>query len=195
MPRGRPREFDLEKALDAALLLFWQHGYEGTSLAALTEAMGVNVPSLYAAFGNKEELFQKVLDRYNQKFGTYFRDALNEPTAREVVEKIMHGAVHQVTRTNCPHGCLLVQGALVSCETNDSVRKILSHFRMESEKALRKRLERALREGDLPPGSDPAKLARFVWTVNLGMAVQAAGGATRTQLEEVVEMVLNSWPK
>src|SRR5437763_11962127 len=96
MPRGRPREFDTEKALDAALLLFWRHGYEGTSLTALTGAMGINVPSLYAAFGNKEALFRKALDRYLRKPASYLPAALEEPTARRAAERLFHGAIEMV---------------------------------------------------------------------------------------------------
>src|SRR5215813_13222992 len=96
MPRGRPREFETEKALDAALLLFWRHGYEGTSLAALTEAMGINMPSLYGAFGNKEMIFLKALDRYIQKPASYLPKALNEPTARGVAERLFRGAIDMV---------------------------------------------------------------------------------------------------
>src|SRR5436309_14644120 len=110
MPRGRPREFDTDKALDAALLLFWRHGYEGTSLTALTGAMGINVPSLYAAFGNKEALFRKALDRYLQKPASYLPAALEEPTARRAAERLVHGAIEMVMHPRHPDGCLLVQG-------------------------------------------------------------------------------------
>src|SRR5437867_1876189 len=96
MPKGRPREFDAEQALDAALLLFWRHGYEGTSLAALTDAMGINTPSLYAAFGSKEMLFRRALDRYLQKPASYLPTALKEPTARGAAEKILSGAINMV---------------------------------------------------------------------------------------------------
>src|SRR5207244_10784430 len=102
MPKGRPREFDTEKALDAALLLFWRHGYEGTSLAALTDAMGINTPSLYAAFGNKEELFRRALDRYLQKPASYLPTALQEPTARRAAEKLFRGAIAMVMNPRHP---------------------------------------------------------------------------------------------
>src|SRR4051812_14757728 len=106
MPKGRPRKFDVEKALDAALLLFWRHGYEGTSLAALTQAMGINMPSLYAAFGNKESLFRKAVDRYIQMPASYLPNALTEPTARRAVEKMFEGAVGMVMNPRLPDGCL-----------------------------------------------------------------------------------------
>src|SRR5256885_9967527 len=102
MPKGRPREFDADKALDAALLLFWRHGYEGTSLAALTDAMGINVPSLYAAFGNKESLFRMVLDRYLKGPAFYLPKALKEPTARGVAEALLKGAIDMVMKPRHP---------------------------------------------------------------------------------------------
>jgi AcrR family transcriptional regulator len=193
--RGRPREFDTEKALDAALVLFWRHGYEGTSLAALTEAMGINVPSLYAAFGNKEELFKKVLDRYIQRPASYLPNSLKEPTARAVVEKLFRGAIDMVMSPRHPDGCLLVQGALASGPMGESVTIELSRRRAGAEAALRGRFERAVAEGDLPSDVDPAKLARYVITVLWGMSVQAAGGATRAQLREIVGMALRTWPE
>ena len=112
--KGRPREFDEERALEAALLLFWRQGYEGTSLAQLTEAMGINAPSLYAAFGSKEQLFRRAVDRYVQRPASYLPNALKEPTARGVVEKLFQGAIGMVMDPRHPDGCLLVQGALAS---------------------------------------------------------------------------------
>src|SRR5579859_3096090 len=112
MPRGRPREFDAEKALDAALAVFWRKGYEGASLPDLTEAMGINRPSLYAAFGNKEDLFHLALDRYAEGPGAFVQKALEERDARTVAERLLCGAVLLVTDPRRPHGCLLVHGAL-----------------------------------------------------------------------------------
>src|SRR5882724_2242913 len=114
MSVGRPRAFDIEKALDRAVDVFWRKGYEGTSLSDLTEAMGINRPSLYAAFGNKEDLFRKVLDRYSDGPAAYVREALNEPTAKAVAERLMRGAAEVLTNPRNPSGCLIVQGAL-SC--------------------------------------------------------------------------------
>ncbi|HKS76257.1 MAG TPA: TetR/AcrR family transcriptional regulator [Terriglobales bacterium] len=193
MPKGRPREFDTEKALDTALLLFWKQGYEGTSLAALTKAMGINVPSLYAAFGNKEELFKKVLDRYIQKPASYLPKALTAPTARQAAENMLQGAIHMVMDRNHPDGCMLVQGALASGPMGESARRELARRRGGAETAVRKRFERAIEEGDLPPDADAAKLARFLITVIWGMSVQASGGATRAQLREVADVALRSW--
>jgi AcrR family transcriptional regulator len=194
MPRGRPREFDPERALDAALMLFWRHGYEGTSLAALTGAMGINVPSLYATFGNKETLFCKAMDRYIQGPASYLPNALKEPTARAVVEKLFAGAIGMVMHPRHPDGCLLVQGALATAPVAESVRKELGLRRAAAESAVRRRFERAVADGDLPSHVDPASLARYVITVIWGMSVQAAGGATRAQLKDIAEMALQRWP-
>jgi len=194
-PKGRPREFDVDQALDAALLLFWRHGYEGTSLAALTEVMGINVPSLYAAFGNKEELFKRVLDRYIQRPASYLPNSLKERTARKVVDRLFRGAIDMVMSPDHPDGCLLVQGALSSGPLGESVTRELSRRRAGAEAALRGRMEKAVAEGDLPPDVDPAKLARYVITVLWGMSVQAAGGATRAQLQEIAAIALRSWPE
>jgi AcrR family transcriptional regulator len=194
MPRGRPREFDTQKALDAALLLFWRHGYEGTSLAALTKAMKINVPSLYAAFGNKEKLFKKALERYLQKPASYLPKALEEPTARRVAEKLFRGAIDMAMNPQYPYGCLLVQGALASGPAAASIRKELSLCRAAAEAAVRHRFERAIAEKDLPANVDAAKLARYIITVLWGLSVQAAGGATRAQLKEVAKLALRCWP-
>jgi AcrR family transcriptional regulator len=194
MPRGRPRQFDTEKALDAALLLFWRHGYEGTSLAALTKAMRINVPSLYAAFGNKEMLFKKALDRYLQNPASYLPKALEEPTARRAVEKLFRGAIDMVMNPRHPQGCLLVQGALAASPAAASIRKELKMRRVAAESAVRRRFERAIAEADLPASVDAVQLARYIITVLWGLSVQAAGGATRAQLKEVVELALRSWP-
>lgn len=195
MPSGRPRQFDIDQALDAALLLFWRHGYEGTSLAALTEAMGINVPSLYAAFGNKETLFKKALERYLQKPASYLPKALREPTARRAVEKLFRGAIDMAMNPRHPEGCLLVRGALVSSPAAAAIQKELSLRRAAAETAVRRRFESAIAVGDLPAHVDAAQLARYVITVLWGLSVQAAGGATRAQLKGVVEMALRCWPQ
>jgi AcrR family transcriptional regulator len=194
VPRGRPREFEIDAALDAALLLFWRHGYEGTSLAALTDAMGVNVPSLYAAFGNKESLFRKALDRYLQKPASYLPAALEEPSARRAIERLFCGAIDMVMDRRHPDGCLLVHGALASGPGAEPIRKELSLRRAAAEAAVRRRLEQAIADGDLPKTVKASELARFIMTVVWGLSVQAAGGATRAQLEAVVELALRAWP-
>ncbi len=194
MPAGRPREFDLDKALDRALSVFWRKGYEGASLPELTRAMGINRPSLYAAFGNKEALFRKTIDRYVEGPADYVRRALEEPTARAAGERLLAGSVELLTDPRNPRGCLMVQGALACGEAAESVRRVLAARRAATEAAVRERFERARAEGDLPVGADPADLARYLVTVMRGMAVQAAGGATPEELRRVAEMAMRAWP-
>jgi AcrR family transcriptional regulator len=193
-PAGRPRSFDTGKALDRALGVFWRNGYEGASLSDLTKAMGITRPSLYAAFGAKEKLFHKVLDRYAEGPASFSYAALHEPTGRAVVERLLYGTADMLTSPQNPHGCLWVQGALTCGNSADSARKELISRRMAGETALRQRLHRARAEGDLPPDANPANLARFIATMIQGMSIQAAGGATRAELHRVVEIALQSWP-
>jgi AcrR family transcriptional regulator len=194
MPVGRPRAFDIDTALDRALQVFWSKGYEGTSLSDLTKAMGINRPSLYAAFGNKENLFRKALDRYAEGPAAYMRTALDESTAHAVVERLLRGVVDLLTDPCTPQGCLAVQGALACGDAADAIRQELIARRVAGEAALCQRLERAIADGDLPADANPADLARYVTTVSQGMAVQAAGGASREELQRVVEMALRAWP-
>jgi AcrR family transcriptional regulator len=192
--RGRPREFDADEALDRALTVFWRRGYEGASLPELTKAMGISRPSMYAAFGNKESLFRKALDRYHARRVPWIRAAMEKPTAREVVETLLRSAADALTQPGSPHGCLTVQGALVCGDEAASIREELNARRAAGEAELRKRLERAVKEGDLPKKTDAADLARYVATVSRGMSVQAAGGATRKELHRVVDMTMRAWP-
>ena len=194
MPRGRPRTFDPDKALDRALGVFWKKGYEGASLPDLTKAMGINRPSLYAAFGNKESLFRKAVERYARGPAGYASEALAQPTARAAVERLLRGGICVGTGPKGPRGCLMVQAALTCGDDAEPVRKELAARRAAGEAALRRRLERAREVGDLPPGADPAGLAKYIFTVMHGMAVQAAGGATRQELERVVDTALRAWP-
>jgi AcrR family transcriptional regulator len=191
---GRPREFDTDKALDRALKVFWRKGYEGASLLDLTKAMGINRPSLYAAFGNKESLFRKAIDRYVHGPAAHAGEALHQPTARAVVEHLLFGSIDLITDPKNPRGCFLVQSALACGDTGECARRELVKRRAAAESGLRKRFERAVTEGDLPADCDPADLARYVVTVSHGIAVQAASGATRDELRRVAKMALASWP-
>lgn len=193
MALGRPREFDTDTALDLALHVFWRKGYEGASMADLTEAMGITKPSLYAAFGNKEDLFRKALDRYVDGPGGYFRTGLEKPTAREVVEHILYESIEAVTDPRNP-GCLAVQGALCCGDAAETIKQELTARRSKSEDDLRLRFTRAVAEGDLPADADAGDLARYVSAILQGMAVQAAGGAPREQLRKLADMAMRSWP-
>ena len=194
-PLGRPRAFDADVALERAMHVFWAKGYEGAALSDLTRAMRINRPSLYAAFGNKEQLFRKVLDRYASGPLAYFDKALEAPRARDVIEQILFGAARMASDPRFPAGCLLVQGALACGDSAGRVQKETAARRAASEVALRRRLQRAKREGDLPRDADPAELARYVMTVLQGMAVQGADGASPDQLRRVAQVALRAWPK
>src|SRR5882724_10546574 len=190
---GRPRSFDPDTALDRAMHVFWAKGYEGASLSDLTRVMRINRPSLYAAFGNKEQLFRKVLDRYMDGPVAYFGKALAASKARDVVEEIFLGTARMAGDPRIPAGCLMVQGALACGDA--SVRKEVAARRTAAELALRRRLQRAKRGGDLPKNADPVELARYVMTVLRGMAVQGADGANQDQLRRVADIALRAWPK
>lgn len=191
---GRPRAFCAETALDRALEVFWRKGYEATSLSDLTEAMGINRPSLYGTFGNKEELFRQALERYVRGKEAHLREALDAPTGRAAVERLLLDAAAALTDPEHPAGCMAVQGALTCNEASDCLRQQLDGYRVAQERIVRERLERASDAGELPPGTDPAALARLVTTLIHGMSVQAAGGATRSDLEAIVHAALLFWP-
>jgi len=194
VPRGRPREFDVDQALDCALKVFWRKGYEGASLPDLTTAMGISRPSLYAAFGNKETLFRRAVERYSAGPAAYVRAAIEAPTAREVAQRLLNGAVELFTSPNNPAGCLLVQAALSCGEETDSLRKELAARRAANEALIRKRFQRAKAERDLPRDANAADLARYVVTVIRGMAVQSAGGAGRRELKSIAQTAMRAWP-
>src|SRR2546421_8259281 len=190
---GRPRSFDPDTALDRAMHVFWAKGYEGASLSDLTRVMRINRPSLYAAFGNKEQLFRKVLDRYMDGPVAYFGKALAASKARDVVEEIFLGTARMADDPRIPAGCLMVQGALACGDA--SVRREVAARRAQGEAALCRRLPRAKRAGEHSRNPYPAELAHYVMTVVRGMAVQSAGGASRDQLGRVAKMALRAWPK
>lgn len=193
-PRGRPSAFNHEAALEKALNVFWSRGYEGASMAELTEAMGINRPSLYAAFGNKEELFRKALDKYMSGPVAYVNAAMQEPTARRVVEKFLTKSAELLTDQANPRGCMIVQGALSCGPGSELIRQELIGHRQRYEEALRQRFELAKTQGDLPAGSNAASLAKYIATIHQGMSVQATNGADRQALMTVVRTVLESWP-
>jgi AcrR family transcriptional regulator len=190
---GRPREFDMDRALDTAMRLFWRKGYEGTSLTDLTEAIGINRASLYVAFGNKEALFQKALERYRTLREPITSAALGQPTARGVVELLLHEAARELA---CPEnpGCLAVQGALACSDAGEAIRHALCVRRAALVERLRLRFEQAQTEGDLPATAEPSDLAQYVATVMYGMAVQASGGADAEQLRRIAQIALHAWP-
>ncbi len=194
VPSGRTRQFDVEEALDRALEVFWARGYEGATLPELTRAMGINRPSLYAAFGNKEQLFRKALDRYQTGPMSFLTAALRQPTARAVVEAIFSGFVRMQRDRDNARGCLVVSGALACGAEAETVRRELARLRQGIVTTLRERFERAVQEGDLAAGTDCATLARYIATVLNGLAVQSASGATEKELRLVAALAIQAWP-
>lgn len=194
MAAGRPRSFCTEKALDSAMQVFWRKGYEGASMVDLTTAMGINSPSLYSAFGSKEGLFRQVLDRYDARRQAFMENVLTAPTARDAAYRYLHGVADFVADTGGknPPGCLLMQCGS-SCGDED-IPDMVARHRAEKEAALSQRFARALEEGDLPAGSNPASLARYVMTVSNGIAVQASAGDSPEDLHAVADIAMASFP-
>ncbi|HEX6340740.1 TetR/AcrR family transcriptional regulator [Umezawaea sp.] len=192
---GRPREFVLEDALDRAVEVFWRLGYEGTRLDDLTAAMGINRPSLYNAFGNKEATFRLALRRYADTEMAYLAAAIAEPTARTVAEHYLCAGLTAVTAPGKPHGCLTVQGGLTGgAEDQRRVADLLTECRRAAETRLAHRFRTAVVDGDLPRTEHPDDLAKYLVSVTAGLAVQAAGGATRWQLDPVIRRALHAFP-
>ncbi len=192
--RGRPRVFDMDEALDKALAIFWERGYEGASLAELTETLGINKPSLYAAFGNKEELFKKSLSRYTSGPVAFVKDVINEPTAYRVAERFLLNAAEFLTAKDHPKGCMIVQAALSSGESADMVKDLLIQYRYAYEHQLVLRFEKAKIDGDLPGDANPKSLAKYLATLHQGMSVQATSGTSKDELLEIAELALVNWP-
>ncbi|HEY0291630.1 MAG TPA: TetR/AcrR family transcriptional regulator [Hansschlegelia sp.] len=191
---GRHKEFDVDEALCAALQVFWRQGYEGASLTELTEAMGITRPSLYATYGNKEDLFRKVLDRYEQNHLCFVAHALEEPTARATIERLLKGYADVLTNPMHPPGCLGVNSTVGCGGEGNAIRQELIARRSLSEDTLRQRLDRAAQDGELSSGESPADWARYVMAVGLGMAMKAASGATREELYKVADLALRALP-
>ncbi len=192
--KGRPREFCVDQALAAALGVFWAKGYDGASMADLTEAMGITKPSLYAAFGNKEALFHKALNLYEAEKLQYTREALKQPSARAVAEHFLRGAI-EAQMSNCdPKGCLGVISATACGAEAQSIKADMIQRRASSQAALIERFEQARQDGDLPAHVDVVGLTSYLYAILQGMAVQAGSGATRADLTRVVDTSLAMWP-
>ncbi|MDQ6751251.1 MAG: TetR/AcrR family transcriptional regulator, partial [Actinomycetota bacterium] len=189
-----PRGFDADEALERAMQVFWAQGYEGSSLTDLTGAMGINRTSMYGAFGNKEDLFRRALERYTEGPAGYGARALQEPTARKVATAFLNGSVHATTGPGSPAGCLTVQGSLAAGASARDARDTLVALRNEAVARLSDRFRQAVEEGDLPSDADPALLGRYLMTVSNGIAVQAASGTSRDDLQEVADAALHNWP-
>lgn len=193
-PKGRPREFCVDMALAAALRVFWSKGYEGTSLSDLTEAMGITRPSLYAAFGNKEALFRKALDLYEREKLDYVGEALAAPTARGVAERFMRGVAANQCGASQPRGCLEVISSMACGAEAESIREEALQRGAKAKRAMVARFERAKAEGELPESLTAEALTNYLYAIIQGMSVQAGAGASREDLERVVETSMMVWP-
>ncbi len=191
---GRPRTFNREKVLDRAMHVFWEKGYEGASMHDLTTAMGIQPASLYAAFGNKQAMFERTLDHYLAGPAAFMSAALEEPTAYAVAERILRQTAEALTARRARYGCMTIQAALVGGEETKAVRKKLIRLRVRAQNALRQRFEQSKSDGDLPEDADAAGLADFITCVFQGMTVQAINGAGREQLLRIARTALRAWP-
>jgi AcrR family transcriptional regulator len=173
--------------------LFWERGYEATSLADLTEAMGIAAPSLYAAFGDKEELFRRAIDLYEARYGTDIVGRLNkEPDARSAIEGLLREAADNLSQPDRPKGCMVV-AAGTNC-ANDAVRKTLCEKRNASVKLVEERIRKGVVAGELPSTVDPVALARFYSAVFQGMSSQSRDGASRDDLMAIAAASMRAWP-
>jgi AcrR family transcriptional regulator len=192
--RGRPRSFDRQEALCAALRVFRERGYEGTSIADLQQALGgLSPPSIYAAFGSKEELFKEAVELYRGRIGTSTKRALEATTAKAAIEGLLRGAVAATTEPGEPRGCLLIQGAIACSPSNESVQRYLHDLRLDANRTITKRLKAGVTAGDVPAGTDVAAIASFYTTFVHGIAIQARDGATRASMIAAVECAMAAW--
>jgi AcrR family transcriptional regulator len=187
---GRPRGFDEAAALEAAMRVFWEKSYEGATMADLTKAMGINRSSMYAAFGDKETLFNLVIDRYREGPMTYIRKALEKHTLQAVVEALLRGTVEFLATPGNPKGCLSIQGALACGSDAEPIKQTMIEWRRRGEAAIRKRVQQAQRDGELKGKMNPADFARYLSSLMTGLGVQAANGATKSEMTRIADIAL-----
>jgi AcrR family transcriptional regulator len=184
---GRPRGFNEAQALEAAMLLFWSKGYEGATTSDLARAMGINASSMYAAFGSKEELFKRAVVRYCDEHMTFFPAALAIPTMTETVRAILEGTINLVSKPGYPRGCLTVQSGMT---TTESIRSFLNGYQKQGENALKRRVDKAKKDGDLDPTHNSGDFARYLVMITTGMSVQAANGTSKAELKRQADLAL-----
>jgi AcrR family transcriptional regulator len=193
--KGRPRTFDREKALKTALRLFWDHGYEGTSIAQLKAAMGINGPSLYAAFGSKEALYREAIDLYERVYGGALLTILTETAdSREAVKRLLT-AIATLRCEDGPRGCLVSTAETTCGPENSTIARFVASRRTILHDALAARLDRAVAEDDLPADTDTAALAAFYTAMVQGLSVQARDGAEPMVLMAIIDRAMAAWPK
>lgn len=194
--RGRPRAFDREQALDLALQLFWAKGYEGTSLADLTTALGINAPSLYAAFESKPALYQASLNRYlAEQFKQLSAMLAKVSSAREGIANLLHNVAAQFTQVDRPPGCPVASGVLRCAEANEEISLFTAEHRRTVRAMIQQRLNSDCVIGLLPVTVDTNALAGFYASVIQGMSVQAIDGASQAELLNIAEIALQAWPQ
>jgi AcrR family transcriptional regulator len=193
--RGRPLSFDREQALERAMHVFWERGYEAASVADLTAAMGITPPSLYTAFGDKEHLFLEAIEAYGKGPGGFGARALaEEPTARRAVQRLLEEGACELTRACQPHGCMMVMATTNCSIAAEHIQTALAKRRALGVKTMQDRIQRGVDEGELPSGTDAGALASFYAMVYQGMSMQAKDGASRKSLLASVNMAMRSWP-
>lgn len=193
--RGRPRLLDREVGLDVAARLFWEHGYEGTSIADLTEAMGIPPPSLYATYGSKDDLYRQALDHINERENKQWLETLQgKMPACDAIAFYLHDAAARFTAPGRPRGCMISTAVLQHAEKSESVAQLVAAWRERGFKAIKTRFDRAVSEGELAAGTDTDALARFYGAVVQGMSAQACDGASRAALTRLADIALSAWP-
>ncbi len=191
---GRPLSFDRDAALEQAMLTFWRHGYETTSIVDLTTAMGVTAPSLYAAFGDKKRLFLEAAHRYAGDPEAMARAIDDAPTAYDAARRMLTVAATAYTGDTTPKGCLLASATASGSAASADVQRAIADIRQRIAAQLRARIECDISAEVLPPWTDAAALAGMVMAVMQGMSVLARDGMPQPALLAIVKHTLQAWP-
>lgn len=195
-PRGRPLSFDRETVLERAMHVFWRQGYETTTIQDLTAAMGITAPSLYSAFGDKEGLYMEAVSFYRSRYGEHAKHILDSvPTARAAVRALLFDTAYLMSDPELPSGCMVMNSATNCSASSEHVQSAVAERRAEGLGWIQERIERGIREGDVPAGTDAAALARFYFTVIAGMSIQARDGADCATMQAIIDSAMEAWPK